>query len=848
MKPSLYQWGRFLLRGADKKQAADVWSPETGTVKAIRRPSAFFRDASSDYLLVSDASTDISCDPLALKRLLLVACETQAGIIYADFLTATEGRLVPHPLNDYQEGSIRDDFNFGPFFIISTAAIKTALKKHGGLPGDALAAFYDLRLKISQDAAILHLPEFLYTASAKKPETFPAVKTEAHFDYVARENFIRQKKFEKIATRHLQRIGAHLPPRNRKAKPATAAFAVEASIVIPVFNRNKTIIDALSSALSQKTSFAFNVIVVDNHSTDGTTGILKKYAGKDSLVRHLVPARRDLGIGGCWNEAVYSSCCGRYAVQLDSDDLYSSPHTLQKIVDMLRNGRLAMVVGSYTLVNEKLRPIPPGLIDHREWTRQNGHNNLLRVNGMGAPRAFDTAVIRKIGFPNVSYGEDYAVALRLSREHKIGRIYESLYLCRRWTDNTDAGLSVEKQNRYDYYKDSLRTLEIRARRQLKAGEKSLPHKSIKKNIGDLLSRGGGDPEFINNSKSLVASGLRDNTDRRNIHTEPLPASRIFAEFPGKDDKAFSALCRDFSEAQSKSWPALAAARRDLTLVRERELSRGGCKIILQYNPARAASSGAAVDQASIKKRPCFLCEANRPPEQSGILYRNDYLLLCNPAPVFRNHFTVAACGHKPQEITSSLRSLLQISFDASPGYIVFYNGPACGASAPDHLHFQMVPFRSLPFLNLVRGARLRKKNSSVRYGAGDGSERSVIVLESENAGALQEEFLRLLKCAGRILAVEDEPLVNVLCAFRKDCWRLMIFLRRKHRPDAYFAGGDAHIFVSPGAVDMAGVVITPRIEDFERLNGGILRNIYREVSLDQEILRAIVNKWLSTDS
>jgi len=860
-----------LLRGADEKQAMNARLPAAETVKTIHQPSAFFREISSDYLLASDASTDVSCDPQALRRLLLVARETQAGLIYPDFLTATGDRLVPRPLNDYQAGSIRDDFNFGPFFILSTAAVKTALKKYGGLPRDASAAFYDLRLKISLDAAILHLPEFLYTASVKKQETASAGKAEAHFDYVAKENFIRQKKFEKIATRHLKRIGAHLAARKQTVKPSGADFSAEASIVIPVLNRKKTIADALTSALTQKTNFAFNVIVVDNHSTDGTTGMIKKLAARYSNVHHLIPARRDLGIGGCWNEAIYSPHCGRYVVQLDSDDLYHSPHTLQKIVDTLRKGHYAMVAGSYTLVNERLKPIPPGLIDHREWTSQNGHNNLLRVNGMGAPRAFDTAVIRRTGFPNVSYGEDYAVALRLSREYKIGRIHESLYLCRRWADNTDAGLSVEKQNRNDDYKDSLRTMEIQARQLLNAGERSVRHKSIKKDIEhrhshgydfarkydddisikksikDRHSRGGGNPEFINNSESPVASGLPEKTGRRNIHPEPLPSGQIFAEFPGKDDTTLPALCRNFYNSQKKSWPTLAAACRDLTLVQERELSCGNYKIILQYNPARAASSGAAVDKASIQKRPCFLCDANRPADQAGILYRSKYLILCNPAPIFKRHFTVVARKHRPQEITSSLNSLLQIACDASPDYTVFYNGPACGASAPDHLHFQMVPFRSLPFLNPPKGTRPVKEISSMRYRAGEGSDRSVMVLESENADTLKEQFLYLLKCAGQILETAEEPLVNVLCTFRKDCWQLMIFLRRKHRPDAYYAAKDANIFVSPGAVDMAGVVITPKPADYQRLDCDTLRNIYREVSLDEGTLRAIVNKWLSAD-
>ncbi|MEQ8182114.1 MAG: glycosyltransferase family 2 protein, partial [Smithellaceae bacterium] len=393
-----------------------------------------------------------------------------AGLVYADYFLETESGLIPRPLIDYQPGSIRDDFNFGDVLLFSTAALKAALQKQGAMPQDPALAFYDLRLKISLTYQIFHLPECLYTVAAKKEaaENGNNEEGETHFAYVAARNFARQKKLEKLAKNYLKLCGAYLTARTKKAGPADESLPVEASIVIPVFNRRKTIEDALQSALAQQTNFDFNIIVVDNHSADGTTQILKNLASLHPKIHHRIPERRDLNIGGCWNEAIYSPCCGRYAVQLDSDDLYSSPDTLQSIVDVFKKGDYAMVVGSYTIVNEHLQETPPGLIDHREWTAANGHNNALRINGLGAPRAFNTAVLRQIGFPNVGYGEDYAVALRISREYKIGRIYQSLYLCRRWTDNTDAALSVEKQNRNDFYKDKLRTLEIRARQKLTA--------------------------------------------------------------------------------------------------------------------------------------------------------------------------------------------------------------------------------------------------------------------------------------------------------------------------------------------------------------------------------------------
>jgi glycosyltransferase involved in cell wall biosynthesis len=558
-----------------------------------------------------------------------------------------------------------------------------------------------------------------------------------------------------------------------------------------VLNRKKTIREAIQSALAQKTNFNFNIIVVDNHSTDGTTDAIKKLAGKNDKIKNIIPERHDLGIGGCWNEAVYSSHCGRYAIQLDSDDLYSSRQTLQKIVDTLRKDNYAMIVGSYMIVNKHLKKIPPGLIAHKEWTQANGHNNALRIHGLGAPRAFNTAVIRRIGFPNVSYGEDYAVALRITREYKVGRIYESLYLCRRWTDNTDAGISVEKQNRNDFYKDELRSIEIKARQMLN-----------KKESGN----------------------------------------RIFAQYPGEKQKSLTALCLNFLAEQKKSWPKLAYAYRELAAVSMRSITCGDYKVYLQFNPQRAVSSGAAVDVESIKSRPCFLCKDNLPSEQQGILYRNQYLVLCNPVPIFENHFTIVALEHQPQEITSSINWLLQLNTDLSPDYAVFYNGPACGASAPDHLHFQMIPVNALPFLSELRELPPVKQISSVRYSMEKGFDRSVIVMESKNANELTEQFMCLLKAAQKILITNDEPLVNVICTYTGNCWRLAIFLRQKHRPDAYFAEGKNRIFISPGATDMAGVIITPRLDDYNRLDCNTIRDIYQEVSLPEGMMNTIMNK------
>ncbi len=399
--------------------------------------------ADSDVLFLGDPRVNIEPGPRMFDRMVQVIRETGAGWVYADGLG--------HPRIDYQGGSIRDGFDFGPVIGVSVKAARQSIIDSSWKWG----ALYDLRLRISEKHAIVRIPEPLYSASMIDAST-----GQKQFDYVDPRNRDYQIEMERIATAHLKRIGACLQPQFEEV-PAAEKLPVNASVVIPVRNRERTILDAVQSALAQRADFEFNVIVVDNHSTDRTTEILRGIG--DSRVKHLVPKRRDLGIGGCWNEAIYSSDCGQYAIQLDSDDLYINDSVLRRIVAELTAGPYAMVIGSYTMVDFSLKEIPPGLIDHREWTRENGRNNALRVNGLGAPRAFNTSVLRRIGFPNVSYGEDYAVALRISRDYEIGRIYDSVYLCRRWEGNSDSALPLEVANRYDQYKDWLRTIEIRAR-------------------------------------------------------------------------------------------------------------------------------------------------------------------------------------------------------------------------------------------------------------------------------------------------------------------------------------------------------------------------------------------------
>lgn len=418
-------------------------------------------------LLIHSTASRIFVQQNAIERFLQTAEFTGAGIVYSDFREEKNGGdSVVHPLNDYQRGSVRDNFDFGHMMLFSYAELLNALKRYGEIPNVQYAGLYDLRLKLSIDTRIYHIDDPLYSVTIT-PEP---PRGEDLFSYVDPRNQAVQKEMEAVFTSYLKKIGAYLPARRLKqVKSISKKPSLTASVIIPVKNRKSTISDALESALSQETDFPFNVIVVDNHSSDGTTGILNKFTLKYPQLKHIVPSRTDLGIGGCWNEAVQSEACGQFTVQLDSDDLYQDSFTLQRIIHTINEGRYAMVVGSYTLVNERMEEVPPGVVDHREWTAENGHNNALRINGLGAPRAFNTSVIRSIGFPDVSYGEDYAVALRISREFRIGRIYKSLYLCRRWPGNTDAALSIEAINRNDAYKDMLRTDEIEKRKMLVKG-------------------------------------------------------------------------------------------------------------------------------------------------------------------------------------------------------------------------------------------------------------------------------------------------------------------------------------------------------------------------------------------
>lgn len=421
----------------------------TATIKKIAAK------ANTDYTLIYTKSADLRFGLFATDRMLQIAQDSGAGMVYADHYQIADDKKTNSPVIAYQEGSLRDDFNFGSVLFYCSDCLKKAAER---MDVDyKYAGLYDLRLKVSQSAELVHINEYLYT----EIENDTRKSGEKIFDYVDPKNRGVQVEMEQACTQHLKDVGAYLEPKFKKIEFSQSNFEYEASVIIPVRDRIRTIADAINSVLSQKTKFKFNLIVVDNYSTDGTTEAIDKFA--DERLIHLIPENKELGIGGCWNAGVHHPKCGKFAIQLDSDDVYSDENTLQKIVDAFYDQNCAMVVGTYMLTDFDMKMIPPGIIDHKEWTPENGRNNALRINGLGAPRAFYTPLLREIKVPNTSYGEDYALGLYFSREHQIGRIYDVLYLCRRWDDNSDASLDIIKMNAHNTYKDRIRTWELQAR-------------------------------------------------------------------------------------------------------------------------------------------------------------------------------------------------------------------------------------------------------------------------------------------------------------------------------------------------------------------------------------------------
>ena len=727
----------------------------------------------ADYVMICTRHTTIGWGNNTLERFLRVADDTDAVMVYADHYKMVEGKMEKHPVIDYQSGSLRDDFDFGSLWCIKAQALADYIAQPDREEYQ-FAALYDLRLYLSRVGEIFHLNEFLYSEA----ELDTRKSGEKQFDYVNPRNREVQIEMEKACTQHLGKVGALIDTTfYRQPDFGEQEFEYEASVIIPVFNREKTVADAVKSALGQKANFKFNVIVVNNHSTDRTGEILDELKA-DNLIQ-IIPERTDLGIGGCWNEAINSRFCGKFAVQLDSDDLYSSPKTLQKIVDAFYKQKAAMIIGSYRMCDFDLNTLPPGLIDHKEWTDENGCNNALRINGLGAPRAFFTPLVRQIQFPNTSYGEDYALGLAFSRRYRIGRIYDELYLCRRWGGNSDAALSVEKVNANNLYKDRLRTMELKARQHLLQGK------------ADIM--------------------------------EDSSISRFF-------------------NRQLEVWTDARHRFRDLKHVETRQFSD---QLKLQWNPARIVSTGAKIDKKTLGERPCFLCDKNRPKEQMSKQIDEKFHLLVNPFPILPVHFTIPARKHQPQLIYKNYGEMHRF-ISLHSDLMVFYNGPKCGASAPDHLHFQAGTNGILP---LQTNWQRLSRNLTDIISLNDEEKISVVrdfivpafVIISKSAESDEALFRRLYKAMPQ-RGDETEPMMNIISWRKGEEFISVVIPREKHRPEAYFAEGDAQFVVSPGALDMSGLIITPREEDFRKLTEEKALSLLQECGVSEEKMNAIIAK------
>lgn len=749
------------------------------------------------FALLCTAKSSITFGYQAIQRMCSVAESVGSASVYADHYVVKNGETVKCPTMDFYYGSVRDDFDFGSVVMFRASTLRKYVEEFPNT-NYKYSGLYDLQLfclRRKRQAALFHIREYLYTEEELDLRT----SGEKQFDYVNPRNREVQKERELACTKHLKLIGSYIEPESIvDVSVERYDFDREASVIIPVRNRVKTIEDAIRSALSQRTTFEFNVMVVDNLSTDGTTEVIQKLAEEDTRVVHIIPKRNDLGIGGCWSLAFNDARCGRFAIQLDSDDLYSGTDTLQRIVDKFYEEHCAMVIGSYRMCNFQLETLPPGLIDHREWTPENGHNNALRINGLGAPRAFFTPLLRKIGMPNTSYGEDYAVGLAFCRKYKIGRIYDELYLCRRWEGNSDASLTPDQVNRNNIYKDSLRTMEIIDRRRL---------------------------------NDYWQSGVTDGM-----------ANSLF-------------------EKQLPLWKEASERYEKLEQVVTAEMEINGCKLLAQYNPARIVSTGAKVDAKTIKQRPCFLCEVNRPAEQISSPMLKKYYLLLNPNPILPKHFTIPLRHHRKQRILEYYEDMMEITSQLSEMF-VFYNGPKCGASAPDHMHFQagsrgVVPLERdwnelyKPHLSRIWPISEEEYMEAVNMylvadSTGVFSLRNylcpgiVIITRTPHANKV------LFEKVYHALPIEEgdyEPMMNILAWSQlstTDGYERIVSViipRTKHRPNCYFKEGEGQVMVSPGSLDMGGMIITPRKEDFDQMNAELAKSIIQEcgMTLDAEL-------------
>lgn len=730
--------------------------------------------ANTPFTLICTQVQDLEFGYMALERMCDYLSAPQCSMVYADHYKTIKGERTPHPVIDYQLGSVRDDFDFGSLLMFRTDYLKRAINEIEAEKEYQHSALYALRLALSRYGELTHIREFLYTET----EIDLRKSGEKQFDYVDPRNRQVQIEREEVFTRHLKKIGAYLKPSMMTVDLKEGEFSHEASIIIPVRNRARTINDAIRSVLEQETSFPFNLIIIDNHSTDGTSEIIEQYKN-DNRVIHLIPERTDLGIGGCWNLGINHPQCGRFAIQLDSDDLYSSPHTLQTIVDKFYKEQCAMVIGSYRMTDFTLQTLPPGVIDHKEWTDENGHNNALRINGLGAPRAFFTPLLRKIRVPNTSYGEDYALGLAFSRQYRIGRIYDVLYLCRRWEGNSDAALSIEKINQNNNYKDSLRTLEIKLRQAM----------NKKRQAGDL-----------------------------------------------------------FIENQLAKWQTARTNHEALNQIETRRFELAGNTITVQFNPARAVSTCAKVDKSSIEARKCFLCPENKPNEQDEIIISLDepFSLRINPYPMLPGHLTISSLKHQDQvladktirQLPGKLISWLEEYF--ASGYVLFYNGAKCGASAPDHFHFQAVKQSDVPVIQqwerlmetAVRETEIKTENGNTYSSFQITSYICPIqVFICNHSTDILPEMINQYLESLPLHEGESEPRYNLFAWQDKQRgFTMAYFPREEHRPACYTATRGEQLLVSPGALDMAGLLVTPRKEDFDRITESDITKIYKEVA------------------
>ena len=875
--------------------------------------------ATADFVLcMTSASARFD---VKLLDALVNALPDGVSMAYADYRKVVNGKLLDAPTIDCLSGSLRNDFDFGPALLFRSDALKRYI-------GEALdeyiyAGAYQLRLAMQRMGGIFHCKEFFSTVY----EYDTRKSGEKQFDYVNPAQRDVQIEMEKACTHHLKEIDAFLPASvYKEIDLSIGEFPVEASVVIPVLNRHMTIADAISSVLKQKTSFPFNLIVVDNHSTDGTGEIIDSFG--DSRVVHVVPERRDLGIGGCWNEAVNSPMCGRFAVQLDSDDIYSDENTLQRIVDEFYRQQCAMIVGTYRICDFELNTLPPGIIDHREWTEENGRNNALRVNGLGAPRAFFTPVIREIGFPNVSYGEDYAVGLQISRNYRIGRIYDVLYLCRRWGGNSDAALSRDlgiggcwneavnspmcgrfavQLDSDDIYSDentlqrivdefyrqqcamivgtyricdfelntlppgiidhrewteengrnnALRVNGLGAPRafftpvireigfpNVSYGEDYAVGLQISRNyrigrIYDVLylcRRWGGNSDAALSHEKVNAHNLYKDSLRTaelEARTELVASMGI----PSRED------VDDFLTKQLTAWPDAAERHAALDDVQVRVLSNGVC---LQHNPARTVSTAAKVDSVSILERKCFLCAANRPAEQFAEEALGMFDVLVNPYPILPKHMTLPLKEHSAQCLDKMYPSMLHIAREWK-GLALFYNGAKCGASAPDHAHLQAGDVSGVPLFGDYWSEEVECGKEPLFVNA-DGCIYNItsyivplFVVVSRTVSSSVELFGKL-KAALPLVEGEDEPRMNVFALYKpEDGYVTVVIPRSAHRPACYCTGDDNGRMISPGALDMAGLIITPRISDFDATTADEAAGMLREVALSDDVLNVVL--------